>query len=180
MHDEDPDLQELMIGYQNGNADAFDRLYTLLENELRGFFARQCQDWGHVEDLVQETFLQLHRARRSYSQDRPVRPWVYAIAKKVFLMYVRKIYRRERPEQTRLWDVPEAAARVEGGEAGDLSSALQRLPEDGRRAFLLHHWIGMSFREIGELLGVEAGAVRLRSSRAAERLRKLLGGSSHD
>jgi len=178
---EEPALRELMSGYQNGDAEAFDRLYALLENELRGFFVRHCQDRGRIEDLVQETFLQMHRSRRSYSLDRPLRPWVYAIAKKVFLMYVRRIYRRERPEETRLWEMPEAAAPTAGSEAGELSSALQRLPEDGRNAFLLHHWIGMSFREIGELLGVEPGAARLRSSRAAEQLRKLLRGRpSHD
>jgi len=179
--DDEQALCHWMAAYQDGSAEAFDRLYEALENELRGFFVRQCQDRGRVEDLVQETFLQLHRSRRSYLRDRPVRPWVYAIAKKVFLMYTRKIYRRERPEKTRLWDIPEAAAAAQNEQSGELSTALERLPEDGRRAFLLHHWIGMSFREIAGILGVEPGVVRLRSSRAAERLRKLLrGGASHE
>jgi len=173
MNDE-RDLCEWMSAYQDGSAEAFDLLYAALENELRGFFAKQCQDRGHIEDLVQETFLQMHRSRRSYLPGRPVRPWAYAIAKKVFLMYVRKIYRRERPEKTRLWDVPEAAAPGTSGDTEELSSALRQLPKDGRSAFLLHHWIGMSFHEIAEMLGVEPGVARLRSSRAAERLRKLL------
>ena len=62
----------------------------------------------------------------------------------------------------------DVAARVE------LVDALERIPADGRRAFLLHHWRGLSFREIAALLRIQPGAAKLRSSRAASRLRRLL------
>ena len=77
-----------MSAYQNGRLEAFDRLYFALEEELRGFFRARCHDAHRVDDLLQDTFLQIHRSRRGYLPGLPVRPWVYAIAKRVFLMHV--------------------------------------------------------------------------------------------
>jgi len=176
-HDrDDEELRALMIAYQGGNLDAFDRLYESLDDELRRFFGARCRDAVRVDDLIQETFLQIHRSRRTYLRDLPLRPWVYAIAKRTFLMHVRKVHRRESPESTPLMAVPEPEAS-DGAQLVvrfELSNALRQLSSDGRRAFLLHHWKGLSFREVGAMLGIDPGTAKLRSSRAAQRLRKLL------
>jgi RNA polymerase sigma-70 factor (ECF subfamily) len=173
-HCGDERLRALMIAYQDGNLDAFDGLYELLDDELRRFFGARCRDAARIDDLTQETFLQIHRSRRSYLRDRPVRPWVYAIAKRAFLMHVRQVHRRESPESTGLIAVPEPHASTSEHMRLELADALTRLSGDSRRAFLLHHWIGLSFREIGAVLGIQPGAAKLRSSRAARRLRALL------
>jgi RNA polymerase sigma-70 factor (ECF subfamily) len=170
-------LRELMAAYQAGRLDAFDRLYFSLEAELRAFFRVRCRDAQRVDDLLQDTFLQIHRSRRSYLPGLPVRPWVFAIAKRVFLMYARKVRRREAPESTALSAVAEPQATTAGEHIAlrvELADALTHIPAEGRRAFLLHHWRGFSFREIAATLGIEPGAAKLRSSRAAGRLRRLL------
>jgi RNA polymerase sigma-70 factor, ECF subfamily len=176
---DDEQLRALMIAYQDGDLGAFDRLYAALEIELRGFLRARCHDPQRVDDLVQETFLQLHRSRRGYLPGLPVRQWVYAIAKRVFLMHVRKVRRRESREQTELSTVPEPEVPASADRLADRSelvSALRQVPPDGRRAFLLHHWRGLSFREIAARLGIAPGAAKLRSSRAGGRLRRLLAG----
>jgi RNA polymerase sigma-70 factor (ECF subfamily) len=102
---------------------------------------------------------------------------VYAIAKRVFLMHARRVRRRESPEQTSLSAVREPEIPAAADQLADrwaLKSALRRVPGDGRRAFLLHHWRGLSFREIAAMLGIAPGAAKLRSSRATSRLRNLL------
>jgi RNA polymerase sigma-70 factor, ECF subfamily len=173
----DDSLRELMAAYQAGRIEAFDRLYFSLEEELRGFFFVRCHDTQRVDDLIQDTFLQIHRSRRSYLPGLPVRPWVFAIAKRVFLMHVRKVRRREAPEATALSAVAEPTAAGAGERVAlrvELADALSQIPADGRRAFLMHHWRGLNFREIAAMLGIEAGAAKLRSSRAAGRLRRLL------
>ena len=173
----DEALRDLMVAYQHGNLEAFDRLYVALEPELRGFLRARAHDPPRVDDLLQETFLQLHRSRRGYLPGLPVRPWVYAIAKRVLLMHRRKVRRRESRETTELSAAPEpevAAAADRLPERSALVSALRRVPADGRRAFLLHHWRGLSFREIASRLGIAPGAAKLRSSRAGSRLRDLL------
>jgi len=175
----DDALRALMIAYQDGDLDAFDRFYAALEPELRGFLRARCHDPQRVDDLLQETFLQLHRSRRGYLPGLPVRPWVYAIAKRVFLMYVRTIRRRESRETTELSTVPEPEAPAETDRLADRSelvSALRQVPPEGRRVFLLHHWRGLSFREIAARLGIAPGAAKLRSSRTGSRLRRLLRG----
>jgi RNA polymerase sigma factor (sigma-70 family) len=104
---------------------------------------------------------------------------VYAIAKRVFLMHVRKVRRRESREMTELSTVPEPevpAAADRLADRSELVSALRQVPADGRRAFLLHHWRGLSFREIAARLGIAPGAAKLRSSRTGGRLRRLLAG----
>jgi RNA polymerase sigma-70 factor (ECF subfamily) len=176
---DDERLRALMTAYQDGDLGAFDRLYAALETELRGFLRARCHDPQRVDDLLQETFLQLHRSRRGYLPGLPVRPWVYAIAKRVFLMHVRKVRRRESRELTELSTVPEPevpAAADRLADRSELVSALRQVPPDGRRAFLLHHWRGLSFREIAVRLGIAPGAAKLRSSRAGGRLRRLLAG----
>jgi RNA polymerase sigma-70 factor, ECF subfamily len=173
----DEALRDLMVAYQHGNLEAFDRLYVALEPELRGFLRARAHNPQRVDDLVQETFLQLHRSRRGYQPGLPVRPWVYAIAKRTLLMHHRKVRRRESRETTELSAVPEpqvAAAADRLTDRSALVSALRRVPADGRRAFLLHHGRGLSFREIASRLGIAPGAAKLRSSRAGSRLRDLL------
>lgn len=174
---EDAQLGELMAAYQSGQVDAFDRLYAALEDELRCFFHNRSREADRVEDLVQETFLQIHRSRRGYLPGRPVRPWVYAIARHVLLMHVRTFHRREAPEMTRLSEIAEPGSRGDTDRISDraeLASALGRVPVANRRTFLLHHWRGLSFREIADLLHIRPGAAKLRSSRAGRQLRTLL------
>jgi RNA polymerase sigma-70 factor, ECF subfamily len=179
----DDALRELMVAYQSGDVAAFDRLYFAIEQELRGFFRARCHDSQRIDDLLQETFLQIHRSRRAYLPGLPVRPWVYSIAKRALLMHARKVRRRERPEETSLSSVPEPEVPAEADQLADrwaLKSALRRVPGYGRRAFLLHHWRGLSFREIAGRLGIAPGAAKLRSSRASSRLRNLLRNDRED
>jgi DNA-directed RNA polymerase specialized sigma24 family protein len=58
-----------------------------------------------------------------------------------------------------------------------VESVLRQVPSDGRRAFVFHHLLGFSFKEIGAKLGITPGAAKIRSSRAANFMRALLRGS---
>jgi len=167
------ELRQLMTAYQAGSLHAFERLYAALAPAMLGYLSTLCGDRGQAQDLLQDTFLQIHRSRRTYRSDLPVRPWVFAIARHVWLMDRRT--RARRPWTDR--DVPElpVPAEVEGlAERDRLHRALSALLPDRREALLLHHVWGFSFAEIGQLLGIRADAAKLRSSRAMGDLRKLL------
>ena len=170
-------LCELFEAYQDGNLEAFERLYAALEDELRGFFRARCHDAQRVDDLLQDTFLQIHRSRSAYMRGRPLRPWVYTIATRVFQMHLRTIRRRESPEAERLSDREEPAALLHEERTVTrlvIADALAQVSVDRRTAFLLHHGRGLSFREIAAKLGIRTSAAKLRSSRAAGQRRKLL------
>ncbi len=87
-----------MAEYQAGSVEAFDRLHDALAPALKAYLASLTRDSTRADDLLQGTFLQIHRARASHTPGEAVRPWVFAIAKRVFLMHVRGTKRRERRE----------------------------------------------------------------------------------
>jgi RNA polymerase sigma-70 factor (ECF subfamily) len=176
--DREAHLQAEMVGYQAGRVEAFDALYAALAPEVRSYLLAACRDAGRADDLVQETFLRLHRARATYQPGLPVGPWVRGIARRVYLMDRRAAARRGRREEAL---AAEARATSAGGlrhdgERPGLERALAGVPAVARRPFLLHHLLGFSFAEIAARLGIEVSAAKVRSSRARVRLRGLLGG----
>jgi RNA polymerase sigma-70 factor (ECF subfamily) len=131
---------------------------------------------SHAEDLVQETFLAVHRSRQTYLPGRPVKPWVLAIARYVFLQDRRAAVRRRQLETScAVPDVllPEELRRLADRDV--IATALGRLAPDRRESVLLHHALGLSFPEIGQLLGVRAGTAKLRAYRGMSELREILG-----
>jgi len=187
MHDRDADaaggLEGLMTAYQGGSLPAFERLYADVAPALLGYLTSLARDRGRAQDLLQEAFLQIHRSRRAYRPGLPVRPWVFAIARHVWLMDRRA--RGRRPDTVpggqsatvpTLPDLP-VPPEVDGlAERDRLTRALSTLPPDRREALLLHHVWGFSFAEIGQMLGIRADAAKLRSSRGMADLRRALGG----
>lgn len=177
---EDPVLRILMAEYQAGSVEAFDRLHDALAPALKAYLTSLTRDATRADDLLQETFLQMHRARASHTPGEAVRPWVFAIAKRVFLMHVRGAKRRARYEQDQPLaseaaptPAPTPADRLHARRS--IESVLRQAPADGRRAFVMHHLFGFSFKEIAEKLGIKPGAAKIRSSRAASFMRSLLG-----
>src|SRR3954447_22301893 len=92
------ELTQLMVAYQAGDLAAFERLYAILAEEARLFFARTHRDRSVIHDLVQDLFLEIHRSRRSYAPSLPVRPWVFGIARHVSARFHRAA--RMRPNET--------------------------------------------------------------------------------
>jgi RNA polymerase sigma-70 factor (ECF subfamily) len=170
-------LVALMTSYQAGRVQAFEHLYALLAPGLMRYFESRTSQVA--PDLVQETFLQIHRSRHTYTPPLPVRPWVFGVARNV----ERRHWRRCRRRGERILDVEglERSAVAAWGKAApgvdwrDLEDVVRRLPREGREAWLLHHMHGFSFPEIGERLRIEAGTARLRAHRTMTALRELLG-----
>lgn len=172
-------LCALMAGYQSGNADSFDRLYAALAPPLRRYLLAQARDAARAEDLLQDTFLHLHRARHTYDPALPLEPWAFAIARHVFLMDCRKAGRRREvalgaPDTEPA--APGASVEAAGVVRHELERALAELTPERRGAVLLHHHFGHSFAEIGARLGIRAATARLRASRGLRVLRELLRG----
>jgi len=179
LHDEaDQALRALMVGYQSGDRGAFDLLHAELAPMLRRHLLRLSRDADRADDLVQETFLQIHRARRTYDAVYPVHPWACAIARHVFLMDCR--YRRRRGDLSRQEPIADTAGeQVPAHEAAliarsQVRHALSQLSPGTRQSVLLHHLHGLSFREISRQLHIRGPALRARASRGIARLRQVL------
>jgi RNA polymerase sigma-70 factor (ECF subfamily) len=174
----DAELGEAMVAYQRGNMEAFETIYSALAGALRGYLGALARDRALADDLAQETFLQLHRVRHTYQPPRPVKPWVYAIARNVFLMNRRSATRRARHETLADDALPEIAVPPELDGLGDRDTilvALGNLAEGKRETLVLHHLLGMTFKEVGAVLGITEGAAKVRAHRALAELREALG-----
>jgi RNA polymerase sigma-70 factor (ECF subfamily) len=174
--DGDDELVRLMVAYQSGELAAFEGLYGRLAAELRRYF--QATGWdGSAQDLVQETFLAIHRSRRTYQPGLPVRPWAFGIARNILGRHRREAWRRSRTEDRDARPSVQVAAPAAAPalEPRDLAAALARLPASRREAWVLHHVHGLSFQQIAARFRIGVGAAKLRSSRAMRALRAALG-----
>lgn len=171
-----------MAAYCDGDGSAFERLFAALGPRVHGFFMRAFQSEAVADDLMQTTFLRLHRARGDYHRDQPLRPWLFAIAARVRLDEYRR--RNRTPEEldeealARAQEAEGHRGNAAGGSSDDrlalVRAALEALPESQRLIVHLHRYEAMTFAEIGRVLGTSEGAVKLRAFRAYERLRKQL------
>ncbi len=167
-----------MCGYLDGRIEAFDALYDALAGKLRGYLLSLCRDPAVADDLLQDTFMQLHRSRRTYQPERPVTPWAYAIARHVYLMHRRSQGRRIRLEERVAADLH--ASDLPRDDVGALADAdrvrraLRSVPGDQREALTLHHVHGWSFAEIADRLGIRVNAAKTRAFRGMRRMREQL------
>jgi RNA polymerase sigma-70 factor, ECF subfamily len=178
-----------MDRYASGQDAAFGELYDLLRPPLLRFVGRKVRDDAMAEDLVQQTFIQIHLARGQFIRGAEVVPWAFAIAGNL----VRDAQRRHRTV-TRFF--------VRESDAGDLDDRpspdpaadevvaahemvdrfeleLARLPPSQRIAFELLKLDGLSLSQTAERLGTTVIAVKLRAHRAYVALRAALG-QPHD
>jgi RNA polymerase sigma-70 factor (ECF subfamily) len=168
-----------------GDAGAFASLYSIAAPRLFRSMLSLIRNRAMAEDLLQQTFLKLHRYRRAYVVGADPLPWLRTIAYRMCFDELRRA-RRERL----------ALADAQSGLLGELSTrdgsaahaqpiyseraivatlrALDRLPEAHRTALILTKLEGNTIEEAAELLGTTPAAIKLRAHRGYQRLRMLL------
>lgn len=166
-----------MAAYVAGDQTAFRLLFDRYASPLLRLMARQLVRHEHANDLVQQTFLQVHRARYDFRPDARFRPWLYTIAINLKREHMRQVKRRpeaaldtvpgEGPSQE-----PLDVARLEA--ARTLGPALATLPESQREVIVLHWIDGLSFPEIAQVVGATLSAVKVRAHRGYSALRAFL------
>jgi len=175
-------LDEKMDRYANGEDRAFDAIHRALHPRLFAFLTRMTGSPATADDLVQETFLRMHRARSTFARGAAVIPWAYAIARNVHLDWARssKVRRSERlpsdpgrePPAGDEGDAESAAIAAQAAQVVD--RVLGDLPPAQREAFVLIRYEGLSVHDAAALLGATPTAVKLRAFRAYEALRAAL------
>ena len=86
MSEGEEQLRALMIRYQGGSLEVFQEIYAQLAAAVRRYLTHLAGGSEIADDLLQETFLQMHRSRAAYNPAYAVRPWVFGLARNVFLM----------------------------------------------------------------------------------------------
>jgi len=169
--------EELMAAYVAGDAEAFRQLFDRLAPVLLRVLRRQLRTEEEAGDLVQQTFLQLHRARHDFRAGARLRPWLFTIAYNLKREHFRRSMRR--PEAPLELDGRnEPAVGPLGHERADAQQAvrhaLEQLPEDQAEVIVLHWLEGLSFPEVAEAVGASLSAVKVRAHRGYAAMRRLL------
>jgi RNA polymerase sigma-70 factor (ECF subfamily) len=168
-----------MAAYCDGDRDAFAALYEVLASRVRSYFARLADDHAAVDDLAQDLFVRLHLARKSYVRGSDPLPWIFTIARRLFLDQERR-RRLQRQVQRRLAHERHAASDGEPaletrGERPEplaqLLRALAQLPPDQRAAIESTHLAGRTARAAAPALGITPGNLKVRVHRGLRALR---------
>ena len=165
-----------MERYQQADPEAPAVLVSALSPSLLKFFRSQSATLGQAEDLLQDTWLRIHRVRHTYRSGEPVLPWIYAIARRVRVDGYRRS-RRIDSHETAMEALPERPAEGEPRHALPAFEALvAALPEAQGEVITMLKVGGLSFKEVARATSSTAAAVKHKAYRGYDRLRKLLRG----
>jgi len=169
--------EQLIVGHAAGDREAFPQLYRRYLQPLLRLMVRQHRNGDEAHDLVQQTFLQVHRARADFDPSRRFRPWLYAIALNLSRESLRK--RQRRPT---VWNESPGLAEPIAAElspdeiqaARHVRRAIATLPHDQREVIELHWFDGLTFQEIAQCLDMPANTAKVRAHRGYKKLRETL------
>jgi RNA polymerase sigma-70 factor (ECF subfamily) len=158
-----------MARYQAGEFGAARTLIEQLSPQLRRFFVAQSASRTHADDLLQETWLRIHKVRHTYRPGEPLLPWLYAIARYVRVDHYRRMSRTP-VHESRLEEV--AAPLTEDPGAEELEALLAPLSTSEREIIVMMKVAGMSLEEVARAMSCSVGAVKQKVHRAYESLRR--------
>lgn len=169
--------EELMEAYRGGDEAAFGRLFERYAPRLGRSLRRRVRNEADADELLQQTFLHLHRARHDFRSGTRLRPWLFTICRNLEREYFRRRMRR-----------PEAPLTLDGRadpreapydplvteRARQVREALAQLPRGQREVIELHWLEGLPFKEVALVVGASVTAVKVRAHRGYGRLRTSL------
>ncbi|MGB0065106.1 MAG: sigma-70 family RNA polymerase sigma factor [Terracidiphilus sp.] len=179
----------VMLRVAGGDEDGFTYLAQKYHRPMIHFLFRMVGNQAVAEELAQEVFLRVYRARESYRAEARFTTWLYRIATNLAVNYARDT-KHERMAQTVYLDQPDEETGTSPDVADDEPSAEERLlreermaairqyvmalPERQRMAVLMHKYQGMDYRQIGEVLKLSESATKSLLFRAYQTLRESL------
>lgn len=170
------DPEQLVALACEGDRRAFRALYDSHVRRVRSQVGRMLGPGPEVDDVVQEVFVQLHRALPTFRGDAKFSTWLYRLTWNVTASHLRR--RRPVVDLESLRQLQLATEDWKRLEARDLCAtlyaALDQVSEGGREAFLLYHVEGMTLQEIADLDGSSINTIAARVRRTREKLADVL------
>jgi RNA polymerase sigma-70 factor (ECF subfamily) len=167
-----------MERYQQADPEASGALVVAVSPALLRFFKSQAANREQADDLLQETWMRIHRVRHTYRPGEPVLPWIYAIARRVRVDGYRRT-RRIAVHESTVDVLPEPPQRVEPrNPLPEFEALMAALPDGQREVVTMLKVGGLSLEEVACATSSTVGAVKQKAHRAYERLRKLLQNQS--
>lgn len=182
----------LMAQFQKGNKDAFNSLFGKYQQMVFGVIARYINDRSYAEDMTQEVFLRIYKARDRYSPTTQFKYYLFTIVHNLCVNEIRDSSRRKTKATDFSDDFPLTGARLAKGGGFqdnsepisdtfhqkevrlDVKSAIDSLPAQQRMAIILDKYEGMSYEEIAKTMKQSVPAVKSILWRARQNLKERL------
>ncbi len=162
-------LDHLIAAARAGDSAAYRQFLAEAAQRIRARLARKIGADSELEDLVQDCLIAVHQKRHTLDPDRPVAPWMNAIANYKLIDHWRK--RGRSPIE--LDDEADIAVPADTLAEVDIETLLEKLPQAQAEAIRLTHIEGLTNREAGARIGVGVSAMKLRVHRGMQRLKEL-------
>lgn len=171
--------EKLMMLYKEiADSKAFDELFERYQPKIYGYLKSRITDAALCEDILQTTFLKLHKSRQKYSERYRFAPWLFTICRNSMVDAFRKRNQKEIITD-KIEEVPSTNQPVFAKETIP-DEAWQQLPPKHREALKLRYFSDKTFDEIAQELQTSAQTVRQWVSRGIKKLRYTLKGDGGD
>jgi RNA polymerase sigma-70 factor (ECF subfamily) len=162
----------LVRQFKGGDEKSFDRLYDKYHLSLYTLCYRFVRNESDARELVQDVFIKIYRNLAKFNERSKFFTWAYRIAVNTCISFKRahKVRMRELSEKQSSLSMDK---RIHMKIAID--DALSKVPKRQRMCFLLHHYEGYTFSEIGVIMSITTGAAKANHHHAVRKLRELLG-----
>lgn len=177
---------ELLQRYMEGDEAAFREIVQRYKNSLYAFLRQFLNRMDLVEDVFQETFLQLFTSRESFDPDRPLRPWLFTIAANKAKDALRRMQRNEVTQLGNMFDSDESTIDdvlntldhdermpyddlLRDERAAAVKRVISRMPAKLREIIVLAYFHKFAYAEIAQILDIPIGTVKSRLHTAVGR-----------
>jgi RNA polymerase sigma-70 factor, ECF subfamily len=181
--------EELMMACKEDHGEALEEIYKRYYRKIHSYVCRNYMRREQAEDITQETFLRVYRGRKNYQPTAKFSVWLYRIARNLCIDESRRYWNRNvsRESETTLNENqlspiesladgdPDVRKKLD--EENDMSAikeAVAQLSPDQKEVIVLNKFQGLSYQEIGEIIGSNTESVKQKAYRAHLRLRDIL------
>ena len=163
-----------MLQVAKGDNSAFETLVKRHQKPLLNFFVRMGA-YSDSEDLVQDTFVRLHRYRERYQPTAKFTTFLYVLAHRVWADLGRKMQRRDRLSASLQTEVETSSQTAIASPMPimDVEAALDKLSDKLRDVIVLNIYQGLRYQEIADVLNIPLGTVKSRINLAITALREI-------
>jgi|JI10StandDraft_1071094.scaffolds.fasta_scaffold37416_2 RNA polymerase sigma-70 factor (ECF subfamily) len=170
------ELTLLLRAGLDGDAASYNRFLQTITPMMRRIACRKLSATD-AEDALQEILISIHKARHTYDGERPIMPWLLAIAQFRINDALRKAYAGSRREMIDIHELADVLPDVTetGSSSESVNVLLENIPEREQRILTMMHMEGYTAKETGVKLGMKESAVKVAAHRAVKKIREKFG-----
>lgn len=163
---------------QSGDRKAYRLLLNDIVPYIKGYVSGSLANPDWVDDVVQDVLISVHKSLKSYSPDRPFKPWLSTIIQFRKTDFLRKHYKSKKTKEETFAHTEVFSTNVTNstlsGELKDIEAAIATLPEKQQKIFHMMRIEGYSAKEVAEEMGMSVSAVKVSVHRSTNKLKGLL------